>query len=374
MGVLAFAPLLAGCGGRDRSAGEDSGEWAVRTSEDGPAALTLAVRPSEPQTGERVHVRVRASSGSGVPLDVDDYERQLRGETCRFDCRVMRADREPALEATADRLTRTWNYEIEFLVPGAMELPPVVARYATVPNAPTGVEPAPDPRGVTEHSSFQTEGLPLTVRAASGAELTDEELRQLTTLDPVDLPMRWSRWWWLGPLLAIPGATTLLLMAYLVSLVFPPLRRWLQRRWAACWAVRAVPVDPPPPAHEWALAELSRLVREDLLGRERVQEFYYRISAIVRGYLERRFFVSAPDMTTEEFLAAAAQDRRFGPDHTTELERFLTACDLVKYARLTPERTQAEDLVAAAREFVQATRERPAESSAESDRRQEKAA
>ncbi len=372
--MLAFAPLFAGCGRGNRSAVEGSDEWVERTSEDGPAALTLAVRPGEPQTGERVQVRVRAISGSGVPLDVDDYERRLRGETCRFDCRVIRADRQPARQATEDRLARTWNYEIEFLVAGELELPPVVARYAAVSEAPTGQAPAPDPRGDAEHRSFQTEPLPLTVRAAPGAELTEEELRQLTTLDPVEMPRRWSRWWWLGPLLALAGATTLLLVAYLVSLVFPPLRRWWQRWWAACCAVRAVPVDPPPPAHEWALAELSRLVREDLLGRERVQEFYYRISDIIRGYLERRFFVSAPDMTTEEFLAAAAQDRRFGPNHTTELERFLTACDLVKYARLLPERNHAEELVAAAREFVQATRERPAASSDDVGQRQEKAA
>lgn len=373
-GLLAFALVLAGCGRADRSAGEDAAGWVVRTVEDGPAMVTLAVRPGEPQAGERVQVRVRASSDSGVPLDVDDYERRLRGEVCRFDCRVIRADRNPVREVTAGRTTRTWNYEIEFLVAGELELPAVGARYSVVLEKPNGAPSVAVASGVAEPKLLLTEPLALTVRAAPGAELSAAELRQLTTLDPVEMPRRWSRWWWLGPLLTLAGATVLLLAAYLVSLVFPPLRRWLRRLWAACFSARAVAAVPPPPAHEWASAELARLLREDLMGRGRVQEFFYRISDIIRGYLERRFFVSAPDMTTEEFLAAAAQDRRFGRDHTLALERFLTACDLVKYARLLPERDQADELVAAARRFIEATRERPAERLAGHGERQERAA
>ena len=56
---------------------------------------------------------------------------------------------------------------------------------------------------------------------------------------------------------------------------------------------------------------LPALVTEDLIARGLIQEFHYRTSGIVRGYIERRFGVSAPEMTTEEFLTAAAADARF---------------------------------------------------------------
>ena len=78
----------------------------------------------------------------------------------------------------------------------------------------------------------------------------------------------------------------------------------------------------------------------------------------MRGYIERRFDVSAPEMTTEEFLAAAACDSRFGSGTTDELKRFLTACDLVKYACHLPATVEADAALNAAADFVEHTRAR----------------
>jgi hypothetical protein len=158
-------------------------------------------------------------------------------------------------------------------------------------------------------------------------------------LNPVDLPTVWSRWWW-----AI-GLSCLLVAAVIVATI---LRR---RR-----AVRDIIV--PVPAHVWAQAQIAALVGEDLLVRGLIQEFHYRISAIVRGYIERRFGLSAPDMTTEEFLATAAQDATLSGRYTDELCRFLTACDLVKYARHTPGLQESDGVLRAACDFVERTRVR----------------
>jgi len=99
------------------------------------------------------------------------------------------------------------------------------------------------------------------------------------------------------------------------------------------------------------------LIGENLIATGRVQEFYYRISDVVRGYVERRFGVSAPEMTTEEFLATAASDGRFGERNTAELNQFLNACDLVKYARRIPGPDEADAVLRAAGGFVERTRE-----------------
>jgi hypothetical protein len=106
----------------------------------------------------------------------------------------------------------------------------------------------------------------------------------------------------------------------------------------------------------WARQQIAALVADKLIPQGRVQEFYYRISGIVRGYIERRYEVLAMEMTTEEFLTAAATDARFGERATTELNRFLGACDLVKYARHEPASAEADALLQTAGEFVERTR------------------
>ena len=102
----------------------------------------------------------------------------------------------------------------------------------------------------------------------------------------------------------------------------------------------------------------TELIADDLLARDRTQEFFYRISGIVRGYIERRFGLSAEEMTTEEFLAAASSDARFPGHHTAALDPFLRACDLVKYAKHQPRPADAGDALRAAQGFVEETHER----------------
>ena len=110
------------------------------------------------------------------------------------------------------------------------------------------------------------------------------------------------------------------------------------------------------PAHEWAYSQIAALIADDLVGQGRLQMFFYRISYIVRGYVERRFSVSAPEMTTEEVLSAAAADARCGPSTTSELDGFLSACDLVKYARHEPTDAECDGVLRAARGMIESTR------------------
>ena len=66
--------------------------------------------------------------------------------------------------------------------------------------------------------------------------------------------------------------------------------------------------------------------------------------AVVRQYLENRFGLQAPEMTTEEFLHIAASvpvdDSTLLQDHREPLRDFLTECDLVKFAKYGPDEEQ----------------------------------
>lgn len=118
---------------------------------------------------------------------------------------------------------------------------------------------------------------------------------------------------------------------------------------------RGVPVLAPRPAHEIALETLAKLHAARLLEAGRQVEFYVRLSDIVRTYLEMRFHVRAPEMTTEEFLQAAQRNPQLAPPQRSLLGNFLAEADLVKFARYVPAAENAERAYRAAREFVQST-------------------
>jgi len=106
---------------------------------------------------------------------------------------------------------------------------------------------------------------------------------------------------------------------------------------------------------ELALEALAKLHAARLLDAGRHEEFYVRLSAIVRTYLEARFRLRAPEMTTEEFLQAAQRDPQLTPPQRSLLGTFLAEADLVKFARYVPAADDAERAYRAAREFVQST-------------------
>ena len=115
-------------------------------------------------------------------------------------------------------------------------------------------------------------------------------------------------------------------------------------------------VVPPRPAHEVALAALNRLRTRRLIEDGQFEAYYVELSAIVRRYLEDGFHVRAPEMTTEEFLAAAARDGRLMAVHRRLLAEFLSQADLVKFARHLPALKDTEAAYDAARRFIEDTR------------------
>ena len=118
---------------------------------------------------------------------------------------------------------------------------------------------------------------------------------------------------------------------------------------------RAMGAPPPRPAHETAHDALQRLRYRKLIEQGAFKEYYSILSAIVRTYLEQRFEVRAPEMTTEEFLARSARDGRLQTGHRSLLGEFLTEADLVKFARHLPAIADSERAYAAAKRFVDET-------------------
>lgn len=123
--------------------------------------------------------------------------------------------------------------------------------------------------------------------------------------------------------------------------------------------------EPGQPAHGLALAALDRLQNDDLISQQRIEEFYVRVSGILRYYIEWRFGLRAPEQTTEEFLDAMLVAGGPIAAHRDLLSAFLEHCDLVKFARHQPATDDMHNALQRARDFVEQTADPEALVSAE---------
>jgi hypothetical protein len=92
-------------------------------------------------------------------------------------------------------------------------------------------------------------------------------------------------------------------------------------------------VVPALPPHVIALQRLEGLRAQNLPAAGKIKEYYSILSDIVRRYLEDRFALRAPEMTTEEFLFSLRYSTQLTSVHKGSLKDFLESCDLVKFAK-----------------------------------------
>jgi hypothetical protein len=122
----------------------------------------------------------------------------------------------------------------------------------------------------------------------------------------------------------------------------------------------APPVDPfaglGPAA--WALDALDRLVAKDILGRKGTAVYHVRLAEIVRLYLGGQFHIPTLERTTAELMLDAETSLRPLPGTRERLRHVLSACDLVKFARLEPGVEESLTLARTACELVEETRPR----------------
>jgi hypothetical protein len=106
--------------------------------------------------------------------------------------------------------------------------------------------------------------------------------------------------------------------------------------------------------HEIALQRLEEARR--LMDPEHAREYSFAVSNIIRNYVEERFRVHAPTLTTEEFLRdlVEVRDTMLEP-HRALLAEFLQHCDLAKFAGWRYSMPDLEAMHDSARTFVQQT-------------------
>jgi hypothetical protein len=134
---------------------------------------------------------------------------------------------------------------------------------------------------------------------------------------------------------------------------------WLVvRRLRARAAAR--PGPPPRPAHEIALERLDRLGQYGFLEDADNRPFYFAVSEVIREYLGARFGFDSLELTTDELVAELRHSaRRELGIFEGELQGWLSACDLVKFAKISPSAAESRGTLETAIRIVSSTRPRP---------------
>lgn len=134
------------------------------------------------------------------------------------------------------------------------------------------------------------------------------------------------------------------LVALLCLVVIPRLRR---KRTG-----EAVQNDP---AHIVALRELDKYRGDKFWAPEKQKIFYSGITDALKNYIDGRFGVDAPEMTTAELFDALKNNGELTPEMFSELKELFENADFVKFAKaVLPDETNAKALPLAVR-FVTTT-------------------
>ncbi|RMF22794.1 MAG: hypothetical protein D6760_06725, partial [Deltaproteobacteria bacterium] len=332
-GAVAAPSGAAAASGKTASAGtsetasdkEDPG-YIEKRSERGPVSAVVRLEPSHPVIGDRCTLTLRVTAEDGVEVLMPDFGQSLD--------RFMIREFVPRQRVGKDGSTiYEQRYILEPPMSGRLTIPPLLIEF--VDHRP-GHKPAPEDEDAYE---LLTEPLPFEVKSVTPKSASEDMRPVAGKLDP--LPAAGSRsWlWWAIGLLAAAAAGAI---------------AWRQVAAIRSRARRRSAFD----------VALSRL--EALAARPRpatpdaIDAFFVELSSIVRRYLEDRFELRAPELTTEEFLQAAGRTPELTEAHRGFLRDFLKRADMVKFARFIPEQRDIDAALRAARRFLHETRERPA--------------
>jgi hypothetical protein len=291
-------------------------------AERGPLRLDVRVQPPEIWLGDTVHVELSMLAPERTSVRFPKLDRTLG------DAEVHKQEDAPPAPQPDGRTLWRRTIVLEPMASGAYELPPQVVAYGPAPADPASAE--------AFEQELATGTLKVVVRSALTSQDSVAAPRDITgVLDPPRRP--WPLWLWA----ALLGGAALVLAGL----------------WAAWRAVRRWSLRPAPPIapEVWALQQLEQLSRETWLESNRVREYYYRLSEVVREYIERKFALKAPEMTTEEFLTTLSRQRGRLPYDAGKLSEFMNACDLVKYAAFVPRKEDGESALSTARAFIHTT-------------------
>jgi len=116
------------------------------------------------------------------------------------------------------------------------------------------------------------------------------------------------------------------------------------------------PAPPAEPSHLIALRELDRLREEQLWQKGEIKEYYSRLSEILRRYIEGRFGISSPELTTDETVRMLQRAAVLQHSEMSVIKEILSVSDMVKFAKYLPQAEIHEKAFENSLKFVEITK------------------
>jgi hypothetical protein len=302
-----------------------SSEAREVTARLGPVTATVSLEPDEPVIGDPMKLVIEAVAEDGVEVLMPEF-----GEALDRYSIIDFVPRESVDEEGRSVLSQ--RYTLQAPSSGEHTLPSILIEF--VDRRP-GHDPTPDGLDAYE---LLTETLEFEVQSVVPDSATADLSPPMGELSGLGAPGR--------PIWPIVLVVALALLAG-APFAYRAWLRYRERR-----DIRS--------AYEIAHSELEALLagpRPSPEMPERIDAFFVELSGIVRRYLERRFALRAPELTTERFLDFVSASPDLTESHQTLLRDFLRQSDLVKFAHLVPSREAIGEAIAFARRFLDETRD-----------------
>ncbi len=297
-----------------------------------PVEVIAAADPSSATTGDLVTFTIEVDHDPEYEVEIRSAEMDIPG-LALVDFGVGEPHRR------GGRVVESRWYRLRADLVGSYELPSHAVEYRRKPTEAGPGEAeigAAEGLGAVDVETVATASVAFEVESVLPTDAQVEDIRDIKPLQTLDVERPWLPW-------ALAAAIAVLIaVAWLV---------WRRRS-------REQAVEPAVPAHVIALAALDRLKQADLSRFSEIRKYYFRLSAVVRAYVEGRYAFNATDLTTEE-IVAGLHDLPLASEEEGLLKHFLRDSDRVKFAAHVPDPREIAESFRQALTFVESTK--PAE-------------
>ena len=294
----------------------------AKTTENGPVKATVKVWPPKPVLGEPIYVRLEIEAPVGISIDAPFQE---AGDQRLGRFKVIAFTRDADRTPTGNQLQQQ-TYTLEAQTSGRHRVPPLRLEMVDARNA-SDQHPKPQ--------ELLTDEIPLEIGPVPTAAATADMQPAYGVLDPEVGGTSW---------LLVLGITSLIAVIGSGSVLLYRTRRQRKR------------IEQQRSAYDEAVSRLDALAKRGAPDADSADSWFVDLSSIVRGYLESRYVIRAPELTSEEFLIVATARPELDEEHRDLLTEFLERCDRVKFAGYRPDADESLKTLETARKFVDDTR------------------
>ena len=296
----------------------DTAKAVTRETTSGPVHAVVSLRPEKPVLGDQIKLTLTVDAEQGVNFDMPEFGDQLG----RFNIAGFR----PTETVRGDgRLQKQQEYTLDVPRSGKLRLPSFLVEFS---DSRDGSAPSEIHELLTEEITFEVASVLPEGNVTSELHAPIGELPELVFEEEKVV------WPW-----AAGGIAAFLALAAAAFVL----------------ATRKKQIPALPP-HVVALAALDNLENNGIpTNAQALNLWHFRLSNIVREYVEGQFSLHAPRLTTEEFFELVKSGDKLEGDDRAIICRFLQQSDRIKFSGCIPTKEESSAVLKDARLFVRKT-------------------